>query len=251
MVDTTARHTGYVRSIVKKSQLVLLCSGTALLAIIAVAAIAGPGLYRDYLAPPAADAPTLSTAEDMPDMTSGGALTPAGLAGDWTVAPGSEAGYRVDEVLNGTHVTVTGRTDQVSGSFVIDESGLTLTQAELTVDVNSIATDQPQRDNFFRTQALRTTEFPDATFVLTEPVSLDAVPASGEVTTAAATGDLTIAGVTRRVSVNVEVRSDGTTTEIAGAIPIVFDDFGVEAPSLGFVQVDPEGFVEFQLTATR
>lgn len=235
----------------KKSQLVLLCSGTALLAIIAVVAIAGPQLYRDYIAPPAADAPTLSTADDMPEMGTGGALTPAELAGDWAVASGSEAGYRVDEVLNGTHVTVTGRTDEVSGSFVIDDTGLTLSSAELTVDVDSIATDQPQRDNYFRTQALRTQEFPEATFVLVDPVTLDAVPASGEVVTATVTGDLTIAGVTRRVTADVEVRSDGTTAELAGSIPIVFADFGVEAPSLGFVQVDGDGFVEFQLTATR
>lgn len=235
----------------KKSQLVLLCSGTALLAIIAVVAIAGPQLYRDYIAPPAADAPTLSTADDMPEMGTGGALTPAELAGDWAVASGSEAGYRVDEVLNGTHVTVTGRTDDVSGSFVIDDTGLTLTSAELTVDVDSIATDHPQRDNYFRTQALRTQEFPEATFVLVDPVTLDAVPASGEVVTATVTGDLTIAGVTRRVTADVEVRSDGTTAELAGSIPIVFADFGVEAPSLGFVQVDGDGFVEFQLTATR
>ncbi len=34
-------------------------------------------------------------------------------------------------------------------------------------------------------------------------------------------------------------------------IPITFADFGVEAPSLGFVKVEPQGFVEFELNLTK
>lgn len=236
----------------KKTQLTLLVTGTALLALVVAAAVAGPGIYRDFIAPPAAEAPTLSTADTEPELElgTGEPLDPAQVAGAWEVSDGSVAGYRVNEVLNGTDVTVTGRTDAVTGSFTIDDTGLTLSSAELTVDVASITTDQPARDSYFRDEALRVGEFPDATFVLTEPVTLDAAPASGAVVTAQATGDLTIAGETQRVTVTVELRSDGEVTEIAGAIPVVFADFGVTAPSLGFVQVEPEGFVEFQLTAT-
>ena len=47
------------------------------------------------------------------------------------------AGYRVAEVLNGTDVTVTGRTDEVSGTLTA--GGQTVTQASFTVDVASIA----------------------------------------------------------------------------------------------------------------
>lgn len=233
----------------RSSQLALLFSGTALLALVIAAAVAGPGIYRDHFAPPAAEAPTLITAEEVPAESPGTALTARDVAGVWIVSADSEAGYRVDEVLSGTHVTVTGRTDEVSGTFSIDESGRTLTAAELTVDAASISTDRAQRDDYFRTQALRTDEFPEAHFTLTEPVTLDAIPSTGEVVNAEATGDLTLAGVTQSVTFDVEMRCDGTTTELAGAVPITFEDFGVTAPSLGFVQVEPEGFVEFQLVA--
>lgn len=235
----------------KKSQKILIGAGVGVLALAALAVFAGPVIYRDFIAPPAASAPTLGGDESMLPEAPGEALDTQALVGTWSVSAGSEAGYRVDEVLNGTDVTVTGRTDEVSGDLTIGADGLTLEAAQLTVDVASIATDQPQRDAYFRDQALRADQFPTATFVLAEPVSLAEAPGSGAVVQADATGELTIAGVTQTVTVTVEVRSDGSIAEIAGSIPITFADFGVEAPSLGFVSVEPTGFVEFQLTATR
>lgn len=238
----------------KKSQKILIGVGVGVLVLGGTAAIAGPVIYRDFIAPPAAEAPSLSADEDVMDPsteTATGELNPADLVGSWAVADNSEAGYRVDEVLNGTDVTVTGRTDNVEGTFTIGDTGLTLEAAELTVDVASITTDSDQRDAYFRDQALRASENPTATFTLTDPVTLESAPGSGDVVQAEATGELTIAGVTQTVTASVEVQSDGTTAAIAGSIPITFADFGVEAPSLGFVSVEPTGFVEFQLTADR
>lgn len=236
---------------VKKSQKVLVGAGASVLALAAVAAIAGPMVYRDFIAPPAADAPTLSGGEEILGKESGAPLDATALAGEWQVADGSEAGYRVEEVLNGTDVTVTGRTDDVTGTFKISADGLTLEAATLTVDVASIATDSPQRDSYFRDQALRASDHPEATFTLTEPVTLDSAPASDGVVRTTATGELTIAGETRPATAEVQVRSDGETAEIAGSIPITFADYGVEAPNLGFVSVEPDGLVEFQLQADR
>jgi polyisoprenoid-binding protein YceI len=211
---------------------VVLVGGTA--------AVAGPIIYRDLIvgdadaAPSVTGAPTPDAAADVSDLT-----------GEWVVADGSFAGYRVDEVLNNTDVTVTGRTEQVTGTLEVD--GLTLTAAELTVDVASIATDSANRDDYFRDTALRAAEFPTATFVLTGPVTAAEEPAVGEVQHLAATGDLTIAGVTKSVTVELDAVLNGTEGQVAGSIPVTFADFGVEAPNLGFVSVEPEGFVEFSL----
>ncbi len=235
----------------RKSQKVLIGVGVSVLALASVAAIAGPMLYRDFIAEPAADAPAISGSEQILGAPSGDQLDPAALAGDWSVTDGSEAGYRVDEVLNGTDVTVTGRTPKVTGTFRISEDGRTLSAATLTVDVASITTDSAPRDSYFREQALRTDTFPKATFTLTEPVTLDEVPRSGDTVQTAAVGELTIAGETRVVTAEVQLRSNGEEAEIAGTVPITFADFGVEAPSLGFVSVQPTGQVEFQLVAAR
>lgn len=241
----------------KKSSKVLIGVGAGALALAAAAAIAGPMIYRDLIAAPAADAPSLTSEEtgeedeSTSDAAAGAEIDPGSLVGTWSVAEDSEAGYRVDEVLNGSDVTVTGRTDDVTGTFTIGESGLTLESAELVVDVASIETDSSNRDEYFRSEALRTDEFPEATFVLSEPVTLESAPASGDVVQTEATGELTIAGTTQTVTAEIELRSDGETAEIAGSIPITFSDFDVEAPNLGFVSVEDSGAVEFQLTAAR
>ncbi len=158
---------------------------------------------------------------------------------------GSYAGYRVDEVLNNTDVTVVGRTEEVTGTLTVED--LTLTAADLTVDVASITTDSSSRDDYFRDIALRASEYPEATFTLTGPVTAAATPVVGEVQTLTATGDLTIAGVTRSVTVELEAVLNDGSGQVAGSIPITFADFGVEAPNLGFVSVEPDGFVEFSL----
>lgn len=235
----------------QKRHKILLGVGAGVLVLGAVAAVAGPTIYRDFIAAPAAEAPTLSGPTQPSADASTGRLDPAALAGEWRVADGSEAGYRVDEVLNGTDVTVTGRTPQVTGSFTIGADGLSLEAAQLSVDVASITTDSGSRDAYFRDQALRASQFPEATFTLTAPVTLAEAPESGETVQVEATGDLTLAGKTQSVTVQIELRSDGTTAELAGAIPITFADYGVTAPSLGFVSVEPDGFVEFQLVAAR
>ncbi|RZU62899.1 YceI family protein [Zhihengliuella halotolerans] len=224
----------------KRTKIILGSTVAGVVVLGAVAATAGPALYRDLVAGEAAAVPTVSAVPEAPSSSlEDGAVQD--LTGTWSVADESEAGYRVDEVLNGTDVTVTGRTDRVTGTFTVD--GNALTDAEIEVDVASIATDAANRDEYFRSTALRTDEFPTATFTLTEPVV-----GVGDGDAFEATGDLTIAGVVNTVSFPLQAVAAGDEVEVAGSIPITFEDYGVEAPDLGFVSVEPEGAVEFQLT---
>lgn len=214
----------------------------------ATAAIAGPIIYRDVIVGEAEAAPSVTASPSIEADASAGASA-TDLSGAWTVGTGSYAGYRVDEVLNGTDVTVVGRTEQVTGTLQVE--GLSLTAAEITVDVASIETDSGNRDDYFRDTAVRVDEHPTATFVLTDAVVADAEPVVGEVQTIQATGELTLAGVTQTVTVELQAVLNGETGEVAGSIPVTFADFGVEAPNLGFVSVEPDGFVEFSLQLER
>ncbi|WP_157414025.1 YceI family protein [Agromyces allii] len=231
----------------KRTKIITASIVAGVLVLGATAAIAGPIVYRDFIVGPAADAPTVTVT---PNPSAGaGEAEASDLTGAWTVAGGSFAGYRVDEVLNGTDVTVVGRTEQVTGTLAVADT--TLESAEITVDVASIATDSSNRDDYFRQNAVRVDENPTATFVLTDAVVSDGAPAVGEVQTIQATGDLTLAGVTRSVTVELEAVLNGETGQVAGSIPITFADFGVEAPNLGFVSVEPDGYVEFSLELAR
>jgi len=207
-----------------------------------VAAIVGPILYRNAVEGQAAATPSIA-ATRAPST-----LDPADLAGSWTVGDGSTAGYRVDEVLNGQNVTVTGRTSKVTGTTTI--VGRTITAATITVDVASIATDSESRDSYFRDSALDVAAFPTATFTTTEPI-VDAVPPSSTATTTSqVTGKLTLHGVTKTVTATVESGLSGGGADVSGSIPITFADYGVTAPSLGFVKVEHTGAVEFMVHAT-
>lgn len=232
----------------KRTKIITASIVAGALVLGATAAIAGPIVYRDLVVGEADAAPTVTAAPSA--SGSGDASREASdLSGSWAVTDGSFAGYRVDEVLNGTDVTVTGRTSDVTGTLTVD--GLTLTDASFEVDVASIETDSGNRDEYFRSNAMRVDEFPTATFVLTEPITVADAPVVGEVQTVPATGELTLAGVTKTVTVELQAVLNGETGQVAGSIPITFADFGVEAPNLGFVSVEPDGFVEFSLEIAR
>ena len=184
----------------------------------------------------------------------------SGVAGAWTVdtsigdfdyeqATGSFAGFRVDEELTIGEVTAVGRTGEVSGFIQIGAGGLEA--AEITVDMSSIETDRPLRDGRTR-QALATNQFPTATFVLTEPVSLPAGAADGAAFSLAAAGDLTIKGVTNPAVFALDAQLVDNVIVVVGSTEVRFDDYGVQAPSAPIVvSVEDHGIIEFQLLFTR
>ncbi|MCQ9370185.1 YceI family protein [Corynebacterium sp. 35RC1] len=207
-------------------------------AIVAVALLAF-AVPRFYAARESSDvaAPTVSAAPA--DVTN------APITGSWAVAEGSTAGYRLDEVLNGADVTVVGRTEEVSGSAQVE--GQELVAAEIQVDLASVATDSERRDNYFRTQAIDTSVHPSATFVLTQPVTLgESWPQQVSLT-----GDMQINGVTQQVVLDAEVTQVSGQLQVAGAVPVTWADFEVQAPNLGFVSVEDQGSVEFLVVLER
>jgi len=220
------------------------------LAAIVVIAILGffvaPWVYGTFIAKD--DAPAASVSVSGAEAASGD------LNGSWTVTAGTEpnrtaAGYTVEEILRGADVTVVGSTDQVTGSATIENDALTT--AEVTVQVGSITTDISQRDGQFRDRVMNTATYPTATFVLTEPVDLAALPTDGTATTLPATGTLTLRDQERPVTVDVEVLRTGDVIVASGSIPTVWSDYGVEPPSLGFVTVDGAGSIDFLITLER
>jgi polyisoprenoid-binding protein YceI len=224
----------------KKTGIVLGVAAVVVVGLGVTAAVAGPAFYRDVIVGEPEAAPTVSVT---PGATT---IDTSDLSGAWTVGDGSTAGYRVDEVLNGTDVTVVGTT-QVTGSVTVE--GDSVTAATIDVDVASIATDSGNRDGYFRDDAMEASTYPTATFVLTQPIDAG-VPADGDVETVEATGDLTMHGVTQSVTVSLQAALSGDGVQISGSVPVTFSDYGVEAPSFGFVQVEDSGTVEFLVSAT-
>jgi len=207
-------------------------------AVVAAAAIGGPLVYAAL----EEDAPPAPTVAAQP---SDAALV-SDTDGTWTVAAGSSAGYRVHEVLNGADVTVAGTTDQVTGTVVI--VGGDLADADVTVDVASIATDQSRRDSYFRDNVMDVDANPTATFSVTEVADLPEL--TGTPVDVPVTGELTLHGVTQQVQTDISVVRTAAGVDVSGSVPVSFGDYDVSAPNLGFVRVDDQGAVEFFLHLT-
>jgi polyisoprenoid-binding protein YceI len=183
---------------------------------------------------------------------------PSPVEGTWSIdrtitnlqGTGSFTGFRIDEVLAGVgSATAVGRTSAVEGTLTVH--GTTLTAARVNANLTGITTDDARRDSAVQ-RALDTSRFPNATFVLTTPVDVGAVPAEGRRITVAATGDLTIHGVTREVALDLEVQLQSGVLVVVGSTGVVLSDYGVTAPSAPMVVgVDDHAILELQLYFTR
>lgn len=158
--------------------------------------------------------------------------TPAGtpigaLQGTWSVSAGSLAGYRVQETFFGFSNVAVGRTTAVAGTLGI--AGNEVISAVFRIDLAAITASgkrQPQVAS-----SLQTAVYPDATFRLTEPMTLSMGFSSGKTMTATATGDLTMRGISRPDSLTISGRRDGDTLQAVGSIPVAFGDWGIKGPA--------------------
>ena len=199
----------------------------------------------------AASDPTTTAIAPTTSAASSADATAGALDGVWNVDPtdaNTTFGYRVKEVLGGVDTTATGRGNEIDGSITV--AGTTVTEGSFTVQVASITSDRSQRDGQFTGRIMQTSQFPTATFTITQPVDLGTIPADGQQVTASVTGDLTLHGVTNSVTFDVTAQTDGTTIGVLGEIPIVFADYGIDNPSTGFVTTEDNGLLEFILVFT-
>ena len=181
--------------------------------------------------------------------TAAGATAPASFDGTWVATTGSQAGYRVDEVLFGQNVEAVGRTSNVDGALTI--TGATVESAAISIDLASVESDESRRDNQFRGRIMNVAQYPTATFTLKSPIDLGTLPADGATVTVPATGELTLHGTKKTVTVNVTAKRSGGTIAVQGAIPVVFADYGIPSPSFGPAEVEDHGEIEFLVTFAK
>ena len=213
--------------------------------VLVVLVVGGPFAYIHFFSSKAPAKLTISSDDASGTTTTLGAAS-VPLAGTWKVTSGSQAGYRVQEVLFGQSTTAVGRTSSVTGQLVI--AGDQVSSATFTVDLTTVHSDKSQRDDQFQTRIMDTAQFPHATFTTTAPITLSPVPANGVTIHVSATGNLTLHGVTRSVTVPLTARRAGDVIQVSGSIPVVFADYQIPNPSAaGVVTTQDHGIIEFLL----
>jgi polyisoprenoid-binding protein YceI len=183
------------------------------------------------------------------------------VSGSWSVdtsigtfsyddSTGTFVGFRIDEQLAGIgSTTAVGRTPDVTGTITID--GSSVTAASIEADMSAITTNDSRRDHEVQ-EALETSSYPTATFVLTEPIEVGSAATSGEATTVTAVGDLTIHGVTASVSIPLQVQLVDDTIVVVGSLDVTFSAYGVSVPTAPIVlSAADHGVVELQLFFTK
>jgi polyisoprenoid-binding protein YceI len=236
--------------------------------VVAVLAItAGPFVYINFIKddPPArlsfddlaaADEGTTTTGAAGDTTTTApssssvdGSSDASGVDGTWVIGDESIVGYRVTEVLFGQDTEGVGRSSGITGSFEID--GTTVTGATFEVDMATFESDESRRDGQFEGRIMDVATYPTATFTLTQPIDLGAIPADLEEITVAATGELTLHGTTQEVTFDLVARRNGADIEVTGSLTIVFDEWGIPNPSNAAASTGDEGLLELALVLTR
>jgi polyisoprenoid-binding protein YceI len=243
----------------------------AAVAIIAVVVIGGFVAYDQVLrgdsaaalalpsasAVPVASAAASASADPASAEPAGSAAADGDVAGTWTVAADSVAGYRVREQLASLSAEsdAVGRTDKVTGSITVETSGTTttLTAASLSVDMTTLRSDESRRDNRLRNEGLETDAYLTATFVLTAPVEVPAAALTGTASDVTLTGDLTVHGVTKWVQIPAQAQLVDGTIQVAGSLTFPLSDYAIVAPNVGgfIISIADEGTLEFLVTFAK
>lgn len=227
------------------------------LALAALLLLGGGATYAYFFSGLRQSPSALTLAAPSPSpIASSTATTSSGGVGTWSIASGSLVGYRVNEQFVGqssSHQAVA-RTGDVSGNIVITQSGSTfeMTSATIKVQLSNLASvdsvagyNVTNRDRIVQ-RSLDVSSFPTATFTA-QSVALPAGADGGQAVTFSVPGQLTVHGVTKAVTANVQLRVSGASAQIAGTIDTNMTDFGVSPPSIGFTTVQPAVTIEFSL----
>jgi polyisoprenoid-binding protein YceI len=231
-------------------RLVAWLVGAAVAGVVLV--VGGAFVYIHFISGPAPAPLSLKDLKSSSSPSAGTAASGGGtrsLAGTWHVASGSLVGYRVNEVLAGQNNVAVGRTGDISGTMTI--KGSTVTAASFTVVMDTIKSDESDRDIQFNGRIMDTAAYPTGTLTLTAPIKLAPVPAEGVIRRYHATGDLTLHGHTRAVTFALEAERAVGEIDVSGSIPILFADWGISNPSFSpFVTTQNHGVLEFLIKFT-
>lgn len=188
---------------------------------------------------PAATETPAATVVSSPTVTIASASQPAARTVTFRIVPEqSEARYRVREQLLGRSLPndAVGRTNAVEGQIVIAADGtIDSQQSQVTVDLTTLKSDEARRDNYIKQNTLEVDQYPTATFQPTAVSGLPwPLPTNGQLQFQLE-GNLTVHGVTKPVTWNVEATVDGNRITGTATTQVTFEDFGMTPPRVPVV----------------
>ncbi len=185
--------------------------------------------------------------------SAGEVLTLESLAGTWTFSErgASFVGYRIgEELANIGTTTAVGRTSEIEATIEFD--GAAITTVVITADLRTLRSDQSFRDNALRDRGIESDTYPFATFRLTEPIAIDALPSSAAPLSLIISGTLDLHGVKNAVDIALQGQYVDGLVVVTGSTEITLADYEIEKPT-GFrvLSIEDIGIMEFELVFER
>ena len=208
------------------------------------AATEAPPATVESAAEPAPEAqPTEAPEATVPAKTV--PVPPAGVGGGYVIGEGSKATFTVNEKLAWLDLPndAVMHTEGLTGSVFLDGQ-----PSVIELDLHSMTSDSDRRDGYVQRRM-----FPDhrvAVFTVADLGELPDPLPEGEVITREVQGELTIRGVTKAITFEVEARRDPDKLFILGRTTFTWDDLEIPPPNIpGRIQVKDEVRVEVLLSA--
>lgn len=168
----------------------------------------------------------------------------------------SEGAYFVDEELASLSLpsTAKGATKDIEGEFYLTTDGTALADGSasaFTVDLTTLTSDESRRDQRVQ-DALDTSQYPTATFLISEVSGYDPSIAEGEEQTLTMTGTLDLHGVQRELTWEVQAKRESNVISALATVTFLFSDFDITPPNIGgFVSVSNEATLQIQIVAEQ
>jgi len=150
------------------------------------------------------------------------------------------ANYRVTEQLAKLSypIDAVGYTQEISGSIYIDKNGNPTSESLIHINLSSIKSDESRRDDYLSENSLETNKFPDAYFLVKDLKNLnisDLTSFTQNEIKFQMVGDLTIHGVTKSKTWDVEAKTELGSIKGNASISFPFSDFDMNIPNLFFI----------------
>jgi len=137
-----------------------------------------------------------------------------------------------------TYDAFDGRTNNVTGSIVADAANPSAAKVDLAIDLASLDTGIALRNSEMRNRYLQTPRFPNATFKSVSVAAPNAI-AANQPADIKITGDFTLHGVTKRVTLPVRVvLLPDNRIHITSQFNVHMPDYDIHVPKNILVTVD-------------
>ncbi len=156
--------------------------------------------------------------------------------------------------------TVHGRTTKVSGTIEADPASVSAAKVDVAIDLASLDTGISMRNEHMRDRFLNVEKFPTATFKSVSVTGPNTVAANKPVEISV-TGDMTVHGVTKRITVPVRVvmipeseltkssRGAGDWIHATTEFAIKLSDYGIDVPQALVMKLSDSLSVKLDLFA--